>query len=198
MRSMKTPTPLTLEGAHVRLEPLSFSHLDRLCAVGLDEELWRWIPTQVATPEDMRAYIEDALEEQRHGRTLPFATYDLASGSVIGSTRFGNIDEKNGRVEIGWTWVARPWQRTASNTEAKYLLLRHAFEDLGCIRVELKTDALNARSRAAIARLGAKEEGTFRKHIITASGRIRDTVYFSIVDDEWPAVRSALEAKLAR
>jgi RimJ/RimL family protein N-acetyltransferase len=117
-------------------------------------------------------------------------------GRVIGSTRYANIDRAHRRVEIGWTWVARAWQRTAVNTEAKYLLLRHAFETLGCIRVELKTDSLNAQSRAAILRIGAREEGIFRNHMITASGRIRHTVYFSITDAEWPEVKSRLEAKL--
>jgi len=121
---------------------------------------------------------------------------DKASGRIIGSTRYGNIDRVHHRVEIGWTWVARQWQRSAVNTEMKYLLLRHAFETLKCIRVELKTDSLNERSRAAILRIGAREEGTFRNHMITASGRIRHTVYFSILDSEWPDVKTRLERKL--
>jgi RimJ/RimL family protein N-acetyltransferase len=128
--------------------------------------------------------------------SLPFAIVEKATGRAIGSTRYGNIDRTHHRVEIGWTWVAREWQRTAMNTEAKYLLLRHAFETLGCMRVELKTDSLNERSRAAILRIGAREEGTFRNHMITASGRIRHTVYFSIIDSEWPAVKVHLEARL--
>ncbi len=121
---------------------------------------------------------------------------DKASGRIIGSTRYGNIDRVHHRVEIGWTWVARQWQRSAVNTEMKYLLLRHAFETLKCIRVELKTDSLNERSRAAILRIGAREEGTFRNHMITASGRIRHTVYFSILDSEWLDVKTRLESKL--
>jgi len=121
---------------------------------------------------------------------------DKASGRIIGSTRYGNIDRVHHRVEIGWTWVARQWQRSAVNTEMKYLLLRHAFETLKCIRVELKTDSLNERSRAAILRIGAREEGTFRNHMITASGRIRHTVYFSILDAEWLDVKTRLEFKL--
>jgi N-acetyltransferase len=188
--------PVTLEGRHVRLEPLAIRHHADLCAVGLDEELWRWIPNQVRTEADMRAYVETALRAQTEGSALPFATVDRGSGRAIGSTRFGNIDRANCRLEIGWTWIGRAWQRTALNTEAKYLMLRHAFEALGAMRVELKTDSLNARSRRAILRLGAVEEGTLRKHMITESGRIRHTAYFSIVDDEWPSVKARLEGML--
>jgi RimJ/RimL family protein N-acetyltransferase len=188
--------PVALEGHHVRLEPLMKAHLAGLAQVGLDEELWRWIPTQVRTAEEMAAYIETALEEQKRGVSLPLAILEKATGRVIGSTRYGNIDRLHHRVEIGWTWVAREWQRTAMNTEAKYLLLRHAFETLGCIRVELKTDSLNEKSRAAILRIGAKQEGIFRNHMITTSGRIRHTVYFSIVDSEWPETKARLETRL--
>lgn len=188
--------PVVLEGRHVRLEPLLEDHLAGLAAVGLDEDLWRWIPTPVRTAEEMAAYIATALRERAQGVSLPFALVERQTGRPIGSTRYGNIDRTHHRVEIGWTWVAREWQRTAINTEAKYLLLKHAFETLGCIRVELKTDSLNERSRAAILRIGAREEGIFRNHMITASGRIRHTVYFSIVDSEWPAVKARLEAKL--
>jgi len=189
--------PVTLEGKCIRLEPLSLAHHAALCHVGLDQDVWRWITAPVRTPEEMRAYIETALAEQAAGTALPFATIERASGRAIGSTRYGNIDRSNRRVEIGWTWIARPWQRTAVNTEAKYLMLRHAFETLGCIRVEIKTDSLNERSRKAILRIGAQEEGTFRNHMITASGRIRHTVYYSIIDSEWPAVKANLEEKLS-
>jgi RimJ/RimL family protein N-acetyltransferase len=188
--------PVTLEGLHVRLEPLAKAHLKGLADIGLDEELWQWIPTPVRTAEEMAAYIEAALDEQERQVSLPFALVEKASGRAIGSTRYGNIDRRHHRVEIGWTWVAREWQRTATNTEAKYLLLKHAFETLGCIRVELKADSLNERSRAAILRIGAREEGIFRNHMITASGRIRHTVYFSIIDSEWPTVKARLEGKL--
>ena len=188
--------PVTLEGRHVRLERLSQAHQPDLAVVGLEESLWRWIPVPVRTPEEMSAYIATALDEQTRGVSLPFALIEKASGQAIGSTRYGNIDLTHHRVEIGWTWVAPPWQRSAVNTEAKYLLLRHAFETLGCIRVELKTDSLNEKSRAAILRIGAREEGTFRNHMITASGRIRHTVYFSILDLEWPAVKSRLQTML--
>lgn len=188
--------PVILEGRYVRLEPLSQTHQPGLAAVGLDEELWRWIPTQVRTPEEMTAYIATALDEQARGVSLPFALMEKSGGRAIGCTRYGNIDRTHHRVEIGWTWVAPAWQRTRVNTEAKYLLLRHAFETLGCIRVELKTDSLNEKSRAAILRIGAHEEGTFRNHMITASGRIRHTVYFSILDSEWPDVKSRLQSKM--
>jgi RimJ/RimL family protein N-acetyltransferase len=188
--------PIVLEGQHVRLEPLREDHLTGLAAVGLDPELWRWIPTPVRTVEEMAVYIATALREQEQGASLPFALVERRTGRLMGSTRYGNIDRTNRHVEIGWTWVAPEWQRTAINTEAKYLLLKHAFETLNCIRVELKTDSLNERSRAAILRLGAREEGIFRNHMITASGRIRHTVYFSIVDSEWPDVKARLEARL--
>jgi RimJ/RimL family protein N-acetyltransferase len=196
MAMERVVSPVTLEGAHVRLEPLAKAHLAGLAAVGLDEELWLWTPVPVRTAEEMAGYIETALEEQERGVSLPFALIEKATRRVVGSTRYGNIDRAHHRVEIGWTWVAREWQRTAVNTEAKYLLLRHAFETLGCIRVELKTDSLNERSRTAILRIGAREEGIFRNHMITASGRVRHSVYFSVVDSEWPAVKARLESRL--
>ena len=146
----------------------------------------------------MAAYIQTALDAQKAGTAVPFATVHVGSGKVIGSTRYMNIDVPNRRVEIGATWIAPPWRRTAVNTEAKYLMLRHAFEALGCIRVELKTDALNQRSRNAIRRIGAQEEGILRQHMVTWSGRLRDSVYFSILDSEWPRVKQDLEQKLSR
>ena len=185
-----------LTGRQVRLEPLSLKHLDGLCAIGLDASLWQWTTNRLRDREEMRDYIGTALDEQQRGVSLPFATVLTATGQTVGSTRFANMDLKNRRVEIGWTWIGVPWQRTAVNTEAKYLMLCHAFETLGCQRVEFKTDALNSRSRQAILRLGAKEEGVLRKHMVTYSGRLRDTVYFSILDDEWPSVKTALQAKL--
>ena len=187
-------SPVVLTGQHVRLEPLSQAHLAGLVEVGLDEDLWRWIPTPVRTAQEMEEYLKTALDERARGVSLPFAIVEKATGRVIGSTRYANIERTHRRVEIGWTWVARQWQRTAVNTEAKYLLLTHAFETLGCMRVELKTDSLNERSRAAILRIGAKEEGTFRNHMITSSGRIRHSVYFSVVNSEWPEVKLRLEA----
>jgi N-acetyltransferase len=190
--------PVTLAGQYVRLEPLSLQHCGPLCAVGLDESIWRWNPSQVVrTPDDMRAYVEQALAQQRAGASLPFVTVELASGHAVGSTRFANADPGHRRVEIGYTWIAPPWQRTAVNTEAKYLMLQHAFEQLGCVRVELKTDSLNERSRRAIVRIGATEEGTLRNHMVTYSGRLRHSVYFSVIESEWPAVKRRLEEKLA-
>jgi N-acetyltransferase len=193
-----SPEPVTLEGRWVRLEPLEMRHWEGLADVGMDPEIWRWTTSLVRTPEEMRRTVEEAVEARERGLALPFATVERASGRPVGSTRFANIDRANRRVEIGWTWIAPPWQRTAINTEAKLLMLRHAFEELGCIRVELKTDALNARSRAAIERLGAVEEGTLRQHTITATGRVRDTVYYSILESEWLEVRARLETALGR
>lgn len=188
---------LTLQGTYVRLEPLTLGHVDALCDVGLDPSIWRWMPTTVREPADMRAFVEESLDAQRAGTALPFATTLRASGQIIGATRFMNIAPAHRRVEIGGTWIGTAWQRSRANTEAKYLMLEHAFERWKCIRVEFKTHALNARSRAAILRLGALEEGTFRKHIVQEDGSVRDTVYFSIVDEEWPRVKARLEAKLA-
>lgn len=188
--------PIVLEGEFVRLEPLKLNHFDELCEIGLDEEIWRWSPAAIESPEDMKRYIETALDEQKREISLPFATVEKSSNKIIGSTRFGNIDVKNKRVEIGWTWIAKNWQRTFINTEAKLLMLTHAFETWKCVRVELKTDALNEKSKSAILRIGAKQEGILRQHIITKKGRLRDTVYFSILDSEWLDIKSNLTTKL--
>jgi N-acetyltransferase len=188
--------PVTLRGRVVRLEPLTLEHVPGLARVGLEPELWRWIPTAVTTVEEMRDYVVRALEDLARGLALPFVIVDRASDQVIGSTRYGNIERAHHRLEIGWTWITSAFQRTTVNTEAKLLLLTHAFETLRANRVELKTDALNQKSRRAILRLGAAEEGTFRRHLITASGRVRDTVYFSIVDTDWPAVKARLHRLL--
>jgi len=185
--------PLTLSGRAVRLEPMSLSHLEGLWEAGTDPEIWKYMPHPVRSKEEMRSYIEDAQRKEAEGTALPFTQLEASTGRVIGSTRYGNISKADRRVEIGWTWLAQPWQRSAMNTESKYLLMRHAFETLGCIRVELKTDSLNEKSRKAIARIGAKEEGTLRNHIICHDGRIRHTVYFSVIAGEWPGVKTRLQ-----
>ena len=190
--------PITLENEFVRLVPLKIEHLDALCEVGLNAEIWRVSPSQIDSPKAMRQYIEAALDEQARGVSLPFATVEKKSGKIVGSTRFGNIDPHNRRAEIGWTWINPAWQRTYVNTAAKILMLAHAFEKWKCIRVEFKTDALNEKSRAAIRRLGAKEEGIFRQHMICDSGRLRDSVYFSILDIEWQKVKENLLRKLGK
>jgi RimJ/RimL family protein N-acetyltransferase len=191
-------SPVTLEGAIVRLEPLEPRHLDGLCRVGLDPELWRLTVNRVTDRAAMERYVSDAWAEQRTGTMLPFATVHQETGEIIGSTRFGNASPAHRRVEIGWTWLGRPWQRSGANTEAKFLMLRHAFEVWDCIRVELKTSARNRQSRTAIARLGATEEGILRHHMINEDGSLRDSVYFSILRAEWPDVRVRLEAMMAR
>jgi RimJ/RimL family protein N-acetyltransferase len=188
--------PCTLEGRLVRLEPLALSHLDALCAVGLDPELWRLTVSKIASRDDMRRYVEAALEARRDGTALPFVTIWRATGQVIGSTRFGNAAPEHRRVEIGWTWLARPWQRSGANAEAKYLMLRHAFEVWQLVRVELKTSALNQQSRGAMRKLGAVEEGVLRRHMINEDGSPRDSVFYSILDVEWPKVKSGLEERL--
>jgi RimJ/RimL family protein N-acetyltransferase len=189
-----------LEGSVVRLEPIRREHADLFWEIAQSDldDIFRWIPYSMKTADDFCRLVEKALQEQERGESVVFATVERSSGRVIGSTRYMNIDRSNHRVEIGSTWVAPAWQRTTVNTEAKFLMLRHAFETWGCMRVELKTDALNQKSRSAILRLGAKEEGTLRKHLVTSTGRIRDTVYFSILDTEWPQVKTNLLAKRER
>jgi RimJ/RimL family protein N-acetyltransferase len=190
--------PIVLEGDFVRLEPMTLEHHAGLSEVGLDPEIWRYTLALVRTPDDMRVYMESALKLQRDGTTLPFVTIERSSGRIVGSTRFGNYDPANRRIEIGWTWIAPPWQRSAINTEAKYLMLSHAFGKLGCVRVELKTDVLNTASRKAMLRIGAKEEGVLRKHSLVWDGRYRDSIYYSILDEEWPGVKQQLERMLIR
>ena len=190
-------TPVSLVGAHVRLDPLTPDRADALAEIAFDPDLWTWSPSPLRTRDGLDRYIGTALAMQAAGTALPFVTTDAASGAMVGSTRFGNYDARHRRVEIGWTWIARPWQRTAINTEAKLLMMRHAFETLECARVEWKTDTRNARSRAAILRLGATEEGVLRSHMTAASGR-RDTVHLSVLAGEWPAVRARLAERLER
>lgn len=185
--------PVTLEGKRIRLAPMGAEHLDALTKAGAFAELWKWTRNLADTPEGMREYVEEALADARKGTALPFVTIDKESGEVIGSTRFGNIDHQNRRVEIGWTWVTPAFQRTHANTEAKYLMLRHAFEVWDCVRVELKTDVLNSKSRSAMLRMGATEEGVLRKHILCYGGRFRDTIFYSVLDFEWPEVKKRLE-----
>jgi RimJ/RimL family protein N-acetyltransferase len=190
--------PITLQGSVIRLEPIRREHAELFWQAAKDslDDIFQWIPYRMKTSEDFEQLVEKALGEQARGESVVFATVERSSGKVIGSTRFMNIDRINRRVEIGSTWIAPGWQRTAVNTEAKYLMLRQAFEVWQCMRVELKTDALNQRSRNAILRIGAKEEGMLRKHLITWTGRVRDTAYFSILDTEWIGVKGQLEAGL--
>ncbi len=193
---MSSPTNGPLLGTHVRLEPLSPVHVAPMADVGLDPELWRWTASRVHTPAEMRAYVATALLERDQGRALPFATVERASGRVVGCTRFGHVDLAHRRAELGWTWIARPWQGTPVSREATYLLLRLAFEEMGWMRVEFRADVRNERSRGAIRRRGATEEGTFRRHMVMPGGRVRDTVCYSIVDAEWPRLRRGLESRL--
>ena len=191
----------TLRGKAVRLEPLQEKHIDALCEIGFDPGITRFMTTAMETREDMARYVGSALAARTAGKAIPFVTILQAAGAadrVVGTTRFLEIDRGNRRMEIGATWLGKQWQRSRVNTEAKYLMLRHAFEELKSIRIELKTDSLNVRSRAAILRIGALQEGVFRNHVITAQGRIRHSVYFSIVAEDWPAVKTRLEAMLER
>lgn len=190
-------TPVTLESQHVRLEPLGHHHHADLAEVAFDAELWRFTPTQIHCDDDLTAYIDAALAAQKAGTALPFATINRATGRAIGSTRFGHLDPSNRRAEIGWSWLGRAFQRKAFNTEAKLLLLTHAFEHMQCVRVEFRADRLNLKSCTAILRLGAIEEGTLRQHMVLPNGRWIDWVYYSILHTEWPHVRTHIQQKLA-
>ena len=188
--------PVTLEGRIVRLEPLSLAHLGRLAEVAFDPSIWRWT---IARPTDMaglRAWLETALAAADTGAELPFATVDVATGRPIGSTRFLSIVQEHRRLEIGWTWVAPAWQRRGANQEAKYLQLRHAFEDLGANRVEFKTDSRNERANPALASIGATFEGTFRNHMVMPDGPLRHSNYYAVVIEDWPDVKARLEARI--
>lgn len=189
--------PVRLEGRHVLLDPLMPEDAQALfAAAGDDVEMFRFLSEPLRTLQDHRDYVQRGLEEQAAGRALPFCIRLRNTGEVIGSTRFAAFDPAHRRAEIGWTWIARKVQRSAVNTECKRLLLAHGFDVLELNRIEFKTDALNTVSRAAITRLGATQEGVFRQHMVMPDGRVRDTVYFSIVRREWPSVRGALEQKL--
>jgi RimJ/RimL family protein N-acetyltransferase len=195
---MKPPASVVLEGKHVRLEPLGEQHrADLTAAAAQDPDTFRFMGTNIAA-HGWDAWLREALEGVAERRYVAWATVDRATGRAVGSTRFGDISPTDGRVEIGWTWIAPSHQRTAVNSEAKLLQLRYAFDELGATRVALKTDGRNLRSQAAIERLGAIREGVLRRHMRLPDGFIRDTVYFSILSDEWPAVKARLEERLAR
>jgi RimJ/RimL family protein N-acetyltransferase len=191
--------PITLTGKLVRLEPLSEDHVPDLCLVGFDRSIWRYmLYGDILTEAQMHAWVLEILERQKRGADLPFAVIDLHTGRAVGATRYLDIQPDNRSVEIGGTWYGLAYQGTGVNTEAKYLLLKHAFEDLDCIRVQLKTDSRNLHSQRAIGRLGAVKEGVLRKHIIQPNGFQRDSVIYSIIDIEWPEVKGRLEARLEK
>jgi len=190
--------PVTLEGLVVRLEPLSLDHVADMAIAARDESIWRYmLYGTIRSETDMRAWVEDMLNRKAQGTDLPFAVVHRTSGRVAGATRYLDIRPAHRGLEIGGTWYGKEYQRTAVNTESKYLLLRHAFETLGCIRVQFKADARNERSLRAMERIGAVREGVLRNHMVLEDGTYRDSVYYSILDREWPTVKAALEAKLA-
>lgn len=190
-------SPVTLEGRHVRLEPLAMGHHEALCEAGADPATFRWFPMPVAGEVAMRDYIASGLADLAQDRALPFAIRLKASDRVVGATRFAAIEMAHQRAEIGWTWLNADARRTPVNTECKRLLLAHGFEQLGFNRIEFKTDSRNAASRAALARVGATEEGIFRNHMLMPDGSLRHSVWFSIIREEWPRVRAHLDALLA-
>jgi RimJ/RimL family protein N-acetyltransferase len=183
---------VVLEGPHVRLEPLEHRHADDLVEAAADPLIWRWLPVQVASPKDLERWIDDALAAAAAGTEQAFAVVDVPTGRAVGSTRYMDIAPAHKGVEVGWTWYARAAWGGVVNPESKLLLLTHAFEDWGAIRLYLKTDSLNERSRSAIARLGAKYEGDLRNHRIRPDGSYRHSSYYSILDTEWPAVKRSL------
>ena len=187
---------VALHGARTALLPMSPDHVTGLAAAGGDPAIWRWLPTAHDRPGSMAAFVDGALAQRDAAKAVPFTTLDTTSGRIAGSTRFHFIEPDQRRLEIGVTWLGLDFQRSHVNTEAKLLQMWYAFEVLGCRRVEWKADAANHKSRAALLRLGATEEGTFRQHMIYPDGRNRDSVYFSVIDGEWPAVRDGLERKL--
>ena len=190
--------PVTLSGSRVLLEPLSPEHFDGLSAAVKDGELWKLWYKSITSPDKAEAYIKTALDMRENAAAMPFVIRDRQANTIIGCTRYFNVDEVNQRLEIGHTWYSESYQRTAANTECKYLLLIHAFEELKAIAVEFRTHWHNHKSRAAIARLGAKQDGVLRNHTKSANGIYRDTVVFSIIDLEWPAVKQSLQFKLSR
>jgi RimJ/RimL family protein N-acetyltransferase len=190
--------PVVLEGRLARLEPLRIDHLAALAEVAFAPQIWRWMPMHVENEADLRLWIEQALRDAENRSALPFITREQASGRVVGATRFMNIEARNHGLEIGGTWLGLAYQRSSINVEAKYLQLRHAFEVLGAIRVALKTHHENEQSQSAIAALGATREGVFRNHMIMPDGSFRHSVWYSILKEEWPAVKSHLEARMAR
>jgi RimJ/RimL family protein N-acetyltransferase len=188
--------PVTLSGRVVRLEPLSLVHAESLLQVTQDPEIWQYLSMDLSTLPAIETWINIALEEQARGVSLPFAIVEQSSGQVIGSTRYMDIRPKDRGLEIGWTWLTKRVWRTAVNTECKFMLLKYAFEDLQYVRVQLKTDARNTRSRNAIERIGGQFEGILRKQMALRDGGYRDSAYFSILDSEWPDVKQRLEARL--
>jgi RimJ/RimL family protein N-acetyltransferase len=190
-------TPIVLEGRIVRLEPLSEDHLEGLADVAFEPSIWRWTLARPTDRAGLRAWLDTALANAAGGTELPFATIDQVTGRPVGSTRFLSIVPEHRRLEIGWTWLGRAWQRTGANREAKLLLLGHAFDQLGANRVEFKTDSRNEPSRTALLGIGATFEGIFRNHMVMPDGPLRHSAYYSVISDEWPAVRARLEASLA-
>ncbi|MBM4383321.1 MAG: GNAT family N-acetyltransferase [Deltaproteobacteria bacterium] len=195
MHAVKTE-PITLEGTHVRLETMRADHADALVAAGCGFGLFRWYPMSMEAPDEMRAYVAHSLARMREGTLHAWVTIESTTGRVVGSTCYLAIEPAHRRLEIGATWITPSHQRSAVNTEAKLLQLTHCFEVLGCNRVEFKTDERNEKSRAALARIGAKEEGRFRAHMVMPDGSLRTSVWFSVIASEWPEVKRGLEAKL--
>jgi N-acetyltransferase len=190
---------VTLQGKYVRLEPISEAHIDGLAEIGIGHEFWKFmLYGAMNTKDDFRFFVTDLLEKEKAGTDLPFVAIHLPSGKIAGCTRYLNIMPKDKGLEVGGTWYGLDFQRTPVNTECKYLLFSHAFETLKCIRLQLKTDSLNTRSQTAIERIGAKKEGILRNHMITPEGRIRHSVFYSVINTEWGDVKKRLEEMMKK
>jgi RimJ/RimL family protein N-acetyltransferase len=198
MSTVAAVEPVTLEGRIVRLEPLELDHVAGLAEVALDPRIWQWTLARPHSIDDLRAWAETAIANRAAGTELPFVTIERSTGRPIGSSRFMNIVLEHRRLEIGWTWLAPGWQRTGANREAKLLMLGHAFDVLGCRRVEFKTDSRNEASRTALLGIGAQFEGIFRNHMVMPDGPMRHSAWYSVIDEEWPEVRAGLERSLDR
>jgi len=198
MSTVAAVEPVTLEGRIVRLEPLELDHVAGLAEVALDPRIWQWTLARPHSIDDLRAWAETAIANRAAGTELPFVTIERSTGRPIGSSRFMNIVLEHRRLEIGWTWLAPGWQRTGANREAKRIMLGHAFDVLGCRRVEFKTDSRNEASRTALLGIGAQFEGIFRNHMVMPDGPMRHSAWYSVIDEEWPEVRAGLERSLDR
>jgi RimJ/RimL family protein N-acetyltransferase len=188
--------PVTLEGKYVSLEPLQLSHTTDLWHAAQHSEIWQWMPYVIESERHLGQLLTKLLKFGDSGTWLSFVIRELSTDKLVGTTSYLNIEPDNKRLEIGSTWITPAWQRSAVNTECKYLLLGHAFDDLDCIRVEFKTDSLNKSSRRALSRIGAKEEGVFRNHMVMPGGRLRDSVFFGIINSEWPEIKKMLAEKI--
>lgn len=198
LRFVAQELPVVLEGEQVRLEPMHARHVAGLWAAAEHADIWRWLSFTIRSKDQMRQFVESAVQKAENRQAVGYAAFAKPSAQIVGATGYWNIETAHRKLEIGASWLNPKWQRSGVNTEMKYLMLKHAFENLNCLRVEFKTDALNAPARAALQRIGATEEGVLRNHLIQPDGRIRNSVFFSIIQSEWPQVKERLQKLMAK